>query len=84
MADYSDRYGNSDPDDPFRVESTIDFPSMNQSDPNPNGTLDSVPNAAFAGYGTGGETLERDGSATTRWKSPGAGTHGNVIDGGTP
>ena len=79
MADYGD-----DNVDAFCVDSTIDFPSMNQSDPNPHGSLDSIPNAAFGGYGTGGETLMPDGSATTRWKAPNTTAAVGEVDGGAP
>lgn len=71
-------------DNDFCVDSTFEFPNMNQADPNPHGSLDSIPNAAFGGYGTGGETLMPDGSAETRYKTPGLTGGYRGIDGGTP
>jgi hypothetical protein len=80
----SKRYGNQEPEQPFSEPSTFDFPSMDQSDPNPGGSLDSVPNAAFGGYGTGGETLMPDGSATTRHKGSTMIVGDSGVDGGSP
>ena len=85
MGAYSDRYGNDEPDyHGFRVPSTIEFPSMDQADPNPGGTLDSIPNAVIAGYGPDDEFLMPDGTATTRFKSQTGNQRGGGVDGGTP
>lgn len=85
MSDY-----NRDTYDDFCVPSTIPFPDMRQSDPNPNGSLDSISDAVIAGYGPGDEFVTPDGTARTRWKAPGmisgggGGGGGGGADGGTP
>lgn len=78
-------YDGNNTTDTFRFPSTIDFPDMTQADPNPHGSLDSIPNAAMGGFGSGGETFESDGSVTTRWKSDGGDIGSDSsTDGGTP
>jgi len=70
MADYdgnpyneNDTVGNA-----FSEPSTIEYPDMRQGENVPGMPFVAAPDCAYGGWGTGGETLERNGEVTTRHK----------------
>lgn len=70
MADYDDNpYNNNDTvGDAFSTPSTIEYPDMRHGADVPGMPFTAAPDCAYGGWGTGGETLEKDGEVTTRYK----------------
>lgn len=68
----------------FSEPSTFDHPVVRQGANVPGMPFTNAPDCAYGGFGTGGETIEQDGSITTRHKGESEITSGGGVDGGAP
>lgn len=86
MADYDDNpYNNNDTvGDAFTVDSTFEHPVVRAGDRVPGMAFTAAPDCAYGGFGTGGETIEKDGDITTRYKGQTTTTSAGGVDGGAP